>query len=195
MFMAESGKISDKRQALLQATLELVSNHGFHNTPMAKIAKMAGVSAGTIYLYFDNKQDLIDSLYLEMKTSFTDAAFKNYEAGSSVKEEFEQIWKNMAAYKMNHEQEALFLAQCDNAPMISEKVRAKGLKHLQPLLDLWEKGRNEGILRDASPYMLYAYATYPIAFFSAVKNRDEFDLSEDLYQQTFDMAWNAIKAM
>jgi len=28
-----------------------------------------------------------------------------------------------------------------------------------------------------------------------VKNRDEFDLSEDLYQQTFDMAWNAIKAM
>jgi AcrR family transcriptional regulator len=193
--MAESEKISDKRQALLQATLELVSNHGFHKTPMAKIAKIAGVSAGTIYLYFDNKQDLIDSLYLEMKASFTDAAFKDYNPDKSVKEGFAQIWKNMAAYKMNHVQEALFLAQCDNAPMISDKVREKGLQHLQPLLNLCERGRHEGILRDVSPYLLYAYTIYPISFFAAVKNRDEFDLSKDMYQHTFDMAWNAIKAI
>ena len=50
-------KVSDKYTALLQATLTLVNNHGFHDTPMSKIAKLAGVSPATIYLYFENKQD------------------------------------------------------------------------------------------------------------------------------------------
>lgn len=192
--MGESEKPSNKRQALLHSTLELVSNHGFHNTPMAKIAKIAGVSAGTIYLYFDNKQDLIDSLYLDTKSSFTAAAFKDYDTESSIKDGFEHIWKNMIDYKMNHVQEALFLAQCDNSPMISEEVREKGLVHLQPLLDLWNKGLDEGVFRNVSPYVLYATTIYPISFFAAVKNRNEFHLSEEMSQQTFEMVWNAIKA-
>lgn len=192
--MNESRKTSNKRQLLLKATMELVSNHGFHNTPMAKIAKKAGVSAGTIYLYFDNKQDLVDSLYLETKSSFTDAAFTNHDPEGAVKQEFKRIWKNMAAYKMNHVQEALFLAQCDNSPIITEKVRDKGLEHLQPLLNLWERGRSQNMLQDVSPYLFYGYAIYPISFFAAVKDRDEFHLSEEMFQQAFEMAWNAIKA-
>ncbi len=40
--------MSDKRDAILKATLNLVSENGFHGTPMSKIAKEAGVSAGII---------------------------------------------------------------------------------------------------------------------------------------------------
>lgn len=192
--MAKTKEKSDKRTALLDATLKLVSNHGFHNTPMVKIAKMAGVSPGTIYLYFDNKQDLIDSLYLEVKSSFTRAAFESYNEKLSVKDGFEQIWINMVHYKMNHVQEAIFLAQCDNTPMISEEVREKGLEHLQPLLKLWERGRKKDIIRDVSPYMLYAFAIYPISFFAAVKDRGEYQWSEENHQPSFKMAWRAIKA-
>ena len=60
--MLKKEKITDKKSALLNATLTLVNNHGFHNTPMSKIAKLAGVSPATIYLYFEHKQDLINSL-------------------------------------------------------------------------------------------------------------------------------------
>jgi len=38
--------ISDKRTAILDATLALISERGFHNTPMSLIAKTAGVSTG-----------------------------------------------------------------------------------------------------------------------------------------------------
>ena len=69
--MIKKEKISDKRTALLNATLTLVNNHGFHNTPMSKIAKLAGVAPATIYLYFENKQDLVNKLYLEVKKDFS----------------------------------------------------------------------------------------------------------------------------
>ena len=187
-------KVNDKRKALLEATLRLVSNHGFHNAPMSKIAQLADVSAGTIYLYFDNKQDLVDSLYLEIKAAFTDAAFQGYSEGMPVKQGFEHVWHNMVEYKMSNPMEATVLSRCDNAPIISEAVREKALKHLQPLLDLWQRGQQQGVVRQASPYLLYAYAVYPLSFLVAVEERGEHHLSEELRQETFEMAWSAIKA-
>src|SRR5699024_811138 len=151
-------------------------------------------SPGTIYLYFDNKQDLIDNLYLEGKSSFTRAAFEDYKGKMPVKQGFELVWKSMTDYKMRHVQEAIFLAQCDNTPMISENIRKKGLEHLQPLLELWERGREQNIIRDVSPYMLYAFAIYPISFFAAVEDRGEYQLPEESHQPSFEMAWRAIEA-
>ena len=58
--MAIRQKCDKKRKSLLNATLKLVNNNGFHDAPMSKIAKMAAVSPATIYIYFENKQDLIN---------------------------------------------------------------------------------------------------------------------------------------
>ncbi|NEW80606.1 MAG: TetR/AcrR family transcriptional regulator, partial [Gelidibacter sp.] len=132
--MAKRTKSNEKRIALLNATLYLVNNNGFHDAPMSKIAKMAGVSPATIYIYFENKQDLINQLYLENKTSFSEAAFKDYSLNLSVKNGFELIWRNIAQFKLTQAEEAIFLSQCENInTMIDEESRQEGLKNLQPL--------------------------------------------------------------
>ncbi|MDX1365805.1 MAG: TetR/AcrR family transcriptional regulator, partial [Arenibacter latericius] len=69
--MVKLRKSIDKRNALMEATISLVNNNGFHAAPMSKIAKMANVSPATIYLYFENKQDLVNKVYLEVKSLFT----------------------------------------------------------------------------------------------------------------------------
>ena len=93
--MAKLQKSIDKRNALIKATIELVNNNGFHATPMSKIAKMANVSPATIYLYFENKQDLVNQTYLEVKTKYTDFVFNTYDQHTSVKTGFELIWKRI----------------------------------------------------------------------------------------------------
>jgi AcrR family transcriptional regulator len=93
---------------------------------MSKIAKLAGVSPATSYIYFENKQDLINQLYLEIKASFSDHAFKNYDVNQPIKESFQQIWFNIANFKLKEIEEANFLSQCDNTPMIDEESRIKG---------------------------------------------------------------------
>ena len=185
--------VSDKYTALLQATLTLVNNHGFHDTPMSKIAKLAGVSPATIYLYFENKQDLINKLYLEVKASFCSYALQGYSSELPVKKGFEVIWYNIAEYKMNKVEEAMFLSQCDNTPMIDEVSVQEGLKHLQPLLDLWERGKKEGIIKSISPYLLYAYTVYPLSFLLAMHVKGICKVTEVDRLEAFQAAWDSIK--
>jgi AcrR family transcriptional regulator len=191
--MSAVNKSQIKRDALLKATINLVNNDGFHAAPMSKIAKMAGVSPGTIYLYFENKQDLVNQVYIEVKKAFTQFAFKDYEEHFAVEKGFKRIWKNIAEFKLKEVDEALFLLQCDNTPMIDESSRQEGLKHLRPLLELWERGKTEGIIQPVSPYMLYAFTVYPIAFLMNMQQREVFKLTQKHVDEAYEMAWNSIK--
>ncbi|SDS41054.1 DNA-binding transcriptional regulator, AcrR family [Maribacter dokdonensis] len=191
--MAALQKSIDKRNALINATIELVNNDGFHATPMSKIAKMACVSPATIYLYFENKQDLVNKTYLEVKSSYTAYAFATYDETMSVKEGFEVIWKRIAEFKLKEDAYAMFLAQCDNTPMIDEESRQEGIRHLQPLLDLWNRGIKEGVIKPMSDYMLYAYAINPLSFLTIAQNRGALVLDDKQLEQAFQAAWSSIK--
>jgi len=41
----------DKEEAILEAMLDLVGEHGFHNAPMSLLAKRSGASVDVIYHY------------------------------------------------------------------------------------------------------------------------------------------------
>lgn len=191
--MAIRQKCDKKRIDLLKATLHLVNNNGFHDAPMSKIAKIAEVSPATIYIYFENKQDLINQLYLEMKASFSSFAFKNYKEEQCIKESFKQIWFNIANFKLNMVEEANFLSQCDNTPMIDEEIKREGLKHLQPLLNLWERGIQKGVIKKVSPYLLYAYTIYPLAFLTNTQYKNNCELDKNTLNDAFKAAWDSIK--
>ncbi|WP_339916632.1 TetR/AcrR family transcriptional regulator [Yeosuana marina] len=191
--MAKLQKSIEKRNALIKATIELVNNNGFHATPMSKIAKMANVSPATIYLYFDNKQDLVNKTYIQVKSEYTKYAFATYSETMSVKEGFEVIWKRIADFKLQECENAMFLAQCDNTPMIDEPSRQEGIKHLQPLLDLWTRGKKEGIIKPISDYLLYAYAINPLSFLMMAQKRGAFKLDKTHIEEAFQSAWSSIK--
>ncbi|MBD1262843.1 TetR/AcrR family transcriptional regulator [Maribacter polysiphoniae] len=191
--MAKLQKSIDKRNALIKATITLVNNNGFHATPMSKIAKMANVSPATIYLYFENKQDLVNKAYIEVKAAFTAYAFATYTEDMPVKEGFEIIWKRIADFKLNKCEEALFLAQCDNTPMIDESSRKEGIKHLQPLLDLWQRGKAEGIIKPISDYLLYAYTINPLSFLMINQERGACAIDNAHIEDAYQAAWDSIQ--
>ncbi len=191
--MAKLQKSIDKRNALVKATIELVNNNGFHATPMSKIAKMANVSPATIYLYFKNKQDLVNQTYIEVKAQYTNYAFETYNENMSVEAGFELIWKRIADFKLKECENAMFLAQCDNTPMIDEQCRQEGIKHLQPLLDLWARGKKEGIIKPVSDYLLYAYAINPLSFLMISQKRGGFQFDKTHIEDAYQSAWSSIK--
>ena len=110
--MALLHKSIENRSALLKATLFLVNNGGIQGASMAKVAKVASVSPATICLYFESKQDMVNQLYLDVKSSFAEAAFKGYDSEKPIKESFEKIWFNMADFKLRQKRKPLF---CHNA--------------------------------------------------------------------------------
>ena len=191
--MKANSKSQIKRDALVKATICLVNNNGFHATPMSKIAKMANVSPATIYLYFKNKQDLANQVYMEVKAEFSDFAFKDYDKEMSVEEGFQKIWMNIATFKLREVDHALFLSQCDNTPMIDDESRQQSLKHLEPLVELWERGKKEGILKPLSPYVLYAFTIYPITFLMNIENGGLCKVDQEALEKAYSAAWDSIK--
>ena len=160
---------------------------------MSKIASIANVSPATIYLYFENKQDLVNKTYIEVKEAYTQYAFATYDAKMSVEEGFQVIWKRIAEFKLKDCEHAMFLAQCDYTPVIDEPSRQKGIKHLQPLLDLWERGKKEGAIKPMSNYLLYAYAINPLSMLMMFEKQGAFTLDTAQIEQAYQAAWSSIK--
>jgi AcrR family transcriptional regulator len=59
--------VRDKRQAILTAARELFASQGYEETTIAEIARAAGVAVGTVYLYFQNKHDVLVDVCLTLK--------------------------------------------------------------------------------------------------------------------------------
>jgi AcrR family transcriptional regulator len=60
-------KMKEKELQILNASLNLFVERGFHGTSTAEIAKSAGVATGTLFHYFKSKEELINRLYLYSK--------------------------------------------------------------------------------------------------------------------------------
>jgi len=59
------GKKGDKREAILQAAKVVFAKEGYHYSTVSNIAKKAGIGDGTVYLYFENKEDILKKLFHE----------------------------------------------------------------------------------------------------------------------------------
>jgi AcrR family transcriptional regulator len=65
----------DKRNAILESAVELFGAHGYNQTSMQQIAESVGISKGSLYSYFQSKEDLIISIYEHYQQLVFERAF------------------------------------------------------------------------------------------------------------------------
>ncbi|MEO8970442.1 MAG: TetR/AcrR family transcriptional regulator [Ktedonobacteraceae bacterium] len=106
----------DKREIILQTTLELLAINGFQHTPMSLIARRSGASAGIIYHYFTSKDELIRALYRRIKTEFSHAILSSDVQRLPLGERFLHVWISAFHFYMTHPYETAFLEQYESAP-------------------------------------------------------------------------------
>jgi AcrR family transcriptional regulator len=106
----------DKREAIMQAMLELVAERGFHDAPMSLVATRAGTSAGIIYHYFPSKDDLIRALYLRVKAKMSRFLLEGQVMDMPAEQAFKRVWMNAYRFYRTHQQEMKFLDQYENSP-------------------------------------------------------------------------------
>lgn len=62
----------EKFQKILDAAIEAFAESGYYQCQVSKIARLAGVADGTIYLYFKNKEEILIRLFQERMGDFID---------------------------------------------------------------------------------------------------------------------------
>ena len=81
----------EKRNAILAAAAELIAEQGI-GSPVAKIAKQAGVAEGTIFTYFADKNVLLNALYLWIKDDLASATTTGLPSAKSLKLRCRHVW-------------------------------------------------------------------------------------------------------
>jgi TetR/AcrR family fatty acid metabolism transcriptional regulator len=66
----------DKPQQIIEAAVRVFARKGYYNSRVSDIAREAGIAAGTIYLYFKTKDDILVTLFRDKMAEFVDALRK-----------------------------------------------------------------------------------------------------------------------
>ena len=184
---------SDKRTAILEATLNLISERGFHNTPMSMIAKVSGASTGIIYHYFASKEELIQELYTKIKIEASRAMLVGYSEDLSYRERFLRIWFNVARYAMHHPEETAFLEQFENSPYSKPALQQDFLDNIECVHSFVKQGVEEGVFKDL-PFDVLTDLSIGVAVSLAKRHiAGSIVLDDELMQAAANACWDAIK--
>lgn len=85
----------DKRKRLIEAAIEEFNEHGLQNASYNRIIERSGLSKGTVYYYFDNKDSLLSTVIEEIGDRFLDTV-----EDFVLPEAREDYWKAFREYQM-----------------------------------------------------------------------------------------------
>jgi AcrR family transcriptional regulator len=186
-------KDDEKEAALFEATVKLVNEIGFASSSVSKIAREAGVSPATIYVYYKNKEDLLVSTYVEIKLSLSKALLRDFNDRLPIRDILENVWFNMFEYISNHLEYYKFVEQFSNSPYSSLVNRQEVEQYFVPLVKVLQTGIDQKIIKNVSFDILTAFMYHPITALANPGLCQDFELNEENIETAFTLAWDAIK--
>ncbi|MCF6269201.1 MAG: TetR/AcrR family transcriptional regulator [Melioribacteraceae bacterium] len=185
--------MKDKRTAILEATLKLISERGFHGTSMQMVADIAKVGAGTIYRYFENKEDLLSKLYVELKIEFSEVLLANYDSTLSFRGRFHNLWKNMVHYSIDNPQKTAYMEQYTNSPFCDHTMEEIHKKYFSKVANFINEAITQEVIKDV-PIDIIAIFTFETAVALAKKHSNGMiNLNDENIEIAVNMCWDALK--
>lgn len=183
----------DKRLAILQATLELVAENGFHGSPTSMIADRAGVSVGTIYRYFKNKDELIHALYEHLEQRQRTVILKGYSERLPFRERYFHLCRNTYRYLMENPLEFSFVEQYNPSPYGVTSIRQKLDSYVEPFHALFKQGVEEQIIKELPLMLLFDLTFGPMINAIMDNNSGLLTLDEPIIERAIGATWDAVK--
>ena len=110
----------NKREAILNAMLDVVAERGFHEAPMSLVSERSGASAGVIYHHFESKEAIIQALYERVRVLKRAGLLQGYSPDMEAREAFILVWTNWYNFYRQHPREMRFLHQYEAAGFVCQ---------------------------------------------------------------------------
>ncbi|HCE69160.1 MAG: TetR family transcriptional regulator [Geobacteraceae bacterium GWC2_55_20] len=186
----------DKRDEIVRAALELIAENGFHGAPMAMIADKAGVGAGTIYRYFENKDVLINELYRELEQRLLTVLMDGYSPDKSVRERFIHLGTAVLRYCISNPLDFRYLEQFHNSPygVVHRRDKISGEADDKDIYrKLFEEGLSRQVIKDLPLVMLFSLAFGPLISVARDHILGFVSLDDDLIVKIIAACWDGLK--
>ena len=187
------GKTTDKKQAILETALNLFTEQGFHGTPTSLIAKEAGVATGTLFHHFKTKEELIESLYLDIKKESGTVLSEAARSKGNCREKLDSVSMAFAEWGLENAQKIYFMQQFCYSPFISAAAQKEGVSNFLFLIDQIKTGIKEGWIRNYSPELILSIVSSGLmaAILAAARESDP-QKQHDVLEQSIELILNGI---
>ncbi|MGX2966623.1 TetR/AcrR family transcriptional regulator [Ursidibacter sp. B-7004-1] len=147
---------NDVALRILNAADTLMAENGVQYLSTHKIAKQAGVSVGTIYLYFKDKDDLLNQLILYLFSQFNQAIEKQYDETLPLFEQYRALWLAKFEFMSNNLNIVKNMYQYESLPQFRELLRHCFESEHLPWNRFIKRGLKQGVIVDLPLQILYA---------------------------------------
>jgi AcrR family transcriptional regulator len=190
---------ADKREVIMQATMELIAEHGFHGAPTSMIACRAGIAIGSIYRYFENKDVLIGETYQAIEGRVIKLVAEGYKRENPLQERFFHIAKCILKYMTENPMVFRFIEQFHNSPygVAVRKERlfgesdASGCTNI--LKELYEDARASNTIKDLQLPVFFALALGSLINVTRDHILGFIELNDSLTDVIVGACWDAVK--
>lgn len=143
----------DTRNKILKSAVELFSKSNYHAVSMTEIANGADISKGTLYWYFDSKEEL----FREIAVKGMDYFYNQFKRIAQTDKNSEEKINKLIQFVLNTLVEHLNMLDVfrNNIELISNEfknnVEAKHKKNISIVAEIIKQGINEGLIKDENP--------------------------------------------
>ena len=185
---------TDKRDAIMQAALDLFVERGFWGTAVPEIADKAGVGAGTIYRYFESKEALVNALYRQEKQRFAERVLHEFPTTTIARELFRTMWLRMAAFAVENPNPFIFLELHHHASYLDDESRTLEARMLELFTNVVTAAQARGELKAGPPHLLMALVmgAFVGVIRSCIEIRQPLDSADWKFAEQ--CVWEAIRA-
>ncbi|OZI44754.1 TetR family transcriptional regulator [Bordetella genomosp. 5] len=180
-----------KREAILDAAARLVAEQGV-GASTAQIARAAKVAEGTLFIYFDNKDALLNALFVKLETRLSQTIAEGYPADGDARSQLLHIWNTLIAWGAAQPLERKALKQLKVSQRIASCTRDQCSALFADVLSRLQTSLQAYVAPDRlSFYMEHVFIglfeTTLDAIAAHPARRDEFG------QAAFDLFWRGIQ--
>lgn len=182
----------DKRKDILWAALTLFVNKGIHMVTIKEIGERANVGIGTIYKYFENKEHLMQELWIAQKKEESIYIFHDYIVDGTIRQRFDFLWRKVINYFLEHKEEYYFSYHFAASPLLTEEIHNIAMHDFLAFDRMFAEGIGQDLFKPMTARQLRLYT------FSTINGwlLWTFDLGivvdESLKKMFLDMAWDAL---
>ena len=152
----------DKQQRIKEAMVRLILQEGIDKTSVAKIARDAGVSPATIYVYYSSKEEMLAEVFREYSHKSYHYLMDRIRPDMAGRELIDTIVRSFYAYTREHEEVFSFVEQCSRCPTLSEHVSDEECSC--DIMDVIHIYQDRGIMKRYSDANIGAVLFSPVRF-------------------------------
>lgn len=146
---------SEKRAAILNAAAQAIAEEGL-GAPTSRIAKLAGVAEGTLFVYFPTKDELLNQVFLEFKKEVYEFIATGFPYGADIRVQALHFWSCYLDWGIAHPQKRRTGAQLAVSDKIRPEIRVQAEEHAGGCNDVLEARLAAGALRESPPTFVIA---------------------------------------